>query len=631
MTTLKLVTMDGTPIGDKEIKLLANTVKAQGGEAVIHDLGDGNVFKLFKPPNHPDFQDNALAQQMAKVRLEQHQTKLKAFPSGLPANIVAPNALGINAAGKVVGYRMPFLKDMNLLFEYGKIPFQIGMPRERIRDILLSLYDTVSGAHTAQSLFGDFNDLNVLVPATGTQVAMIDADSMEFGGYRCTVFTERFVDPLLCDPGRPAPLLCKAYTADADWYAYLVMCFQTLCFVHPYGGIYKPKAGQPRVEHPARPLHSISVFHENVGYPKKATPLGIFPDDLLHHWQQTFEHQLRGVVPRKLIESLTWTKCTSCGSEHARSVCPNCATAVPIAIKERISVRGSVTATRFFETVGTILYATAQNGKLMWLYHENGGFRREDGSIVIQGSIDPRVRYRIKGTSTILGKDTTVVTFTPNGQPERTDTDMVDQRAVFDANASQLFWTTNDQLRKSGTLGPEYVGDVISGLTHIWVGPTLGFGLYRANELTVAFVFNTETRGINDSVKIPKIRGQLVDAYCAFGKDRCWFFSTSQEGGQIVNRCTLVNANGTVEGTAEAIHGDGTWLSQIRGGAATGSILLMPSDNGVIQIRADQGKLIVAKEFPDTEPYVDTDSRLFVGSDGLYVVERKSITRLVIR
>jgi hypothetical protein len=59
--------------------------------------------------------------------------------------------------------------------------------------------------------------------------------------------------------------------------------------------------------------------------------------------------------------------------------------------------------------------------------------------------------------------------------------------------------------------------------------------------------------------------------------------------------------------------------------------MLIPTDQGIIQVKADQGKISIVKEFPDTEPFVDSVSKLVVGSDGLYVVGSKEITRLVIK
>jgi hypothetical protein len=41
-----------------------------------------------------------------------------------------------------------------------------------------------------------------------------------------------------------------------------------------------------------------------------------------------------------------------------------------------------------------------------------------------------------------------------------------------------------------------------------------------------------------------------------------------------------------------------------------------------------QGRLDAVRDFPDAEPFVDTDCRLFVTRSGLFVVRRQDITGL---
>ena len=123
-----------------------------------------------------------------------------------------------------------------------------------------------------------------------------------------------------------------------------------------------------------------------------------------------------------------------------------------------------------------------------------------------------------------------------------------------------------------------------------------------------------------------------MDSTCVFGHDRCWFFTSTQESGKIINRCYLIRSNGTVEATAEAEAHDGSWLGRIRGNAAAGAFLLSATDDGLKRLEADNGKIVVAQEFPDTEPFIDSDSYLFAGNDGLYaVVDRREVIKLTIQ
>jgi H/ACA ribonucleoprotein complex subunit 3 len=59
--------------------------------------------------------------------------------------------------------------------------------------------------------------------------------------------------------------------------------------------------------------------------------------------------------------------------------------------------------------------------------------------------------------------------------------------------------------------------------------------------------------------------------------------------------------------------------------------LFAATDEGVVQVKVEGGVIAEKQRFPDTEPFVDTECSLLVGSDGLYVITRSEITRLTIQ
>jgi hypothetical protein len=623
--------MSDAYVNGKRYRLNPDKPLGQGGEAYVFDLGDGRVLKIYRRPDDVMFKDEPIQQAGARHRLTELQRKLPAFPKGLPPKVIAPQELATSAGGEIIGYTMRFLAKTEPLFLYGKRDFRQNVSADTVREVLRDLHGTVKAVHEAQAVIGDFNDLNVLV--AGNDAYIIDADSMQFGPFRCVVFTARFVDPLLCDPTMSSPEMArgKTHSPDSDWYAYSVMAMQSLLCVGPYGGVFMPKDKRREVKHDARPLKRITVFNPEVRYPKSSIPFKVLPDDLLEHFHRVFEKDQRGVFPIALLDGLRWTKCSACGTEHARSACPDCALAAPAAIKETIQIRGQVTATRIFRTHGQILRVEVQGNKIIWLYHEGNEFRREDGRTVVAGALDPNMTVRLRGSTTYLAKGDKVIGLKTDGTSERIDVDIADNAPVFASNASHAYWTDGDRLLRDGAYAPERIGDVISGLTHVWAGPSFGFGFYRASQLTVAFVFDKDTGTLNDSVKLPPIRGQLVDAACAFSKERAWFFTTTQEGADLVNRCVVITGKGIIEASAKAIYGDGSWLGQIRGGAPAGNFLLMPTDDGVVKVEIDGDSLVVAKSFPDTEPFVGAGTRLYIGPDGLYATTAKEIVKLVIK
>lgn len=621
-------------IGGKLHRLSPSKSIGKGGEADVYDLGNGHVVKVFKRPDHPDFEGMPDAQKAAELRIAQHQTKLKAFPRNLPSRVVAPVEVATNRAGtEILGYTMPFLRGSRVLLQYTERSFRsAGVGNDVVTKIFRDLHDTVGGVHKAKVVIGDFNDLNVLVK--DEEAWIIDADSMQFGKWFCQVFTARFVDPLLCDPNATSPNLVKPHNEASDWYAFNVMLFQCLLFVSPYGGVYKPTNARKKIPHDARPLHRVTVFDPEVKYPKPATRPDVLPDDLLHHFKQVFEKDLRREFPTNLLE-MQWTTCSGCGLEFARRACPVCAKPAPGAVKETITHRGTVTATRFFKTTGRILYACVQNGKLLWLYNEGGDFRREGGMLVTKGSVDPLMRFRIHGDHTLIGRGDKVVDLHHLESRREIAVDGYQQIPMFDANADARFWIKDGRLLRDARRPvmpgqTDEIGQVLEGQTMFWVGPSFGVGFYRAAKLCVTFVFKADSIGLNDSVKIPPVRGQLIDATCCFGKDQAWLTTASQEHGVIKNQMVCLSSKGEVIATAEATAGDGSWLSALRGKTAAGAWLFAATDDGIVRLEAENGKIVVKKEFPDTEPFVNAAVHLFVGPQGLYVVTPQEIRLLKI-
>jgi H/ACA ribonucleoprotein complex subunit 3 len=300
--------------------------------------------------------------------------------------------------------------------------------------------------------------------------------------------------------------------------------------------------------------------------------------------------------------------------------------------KEKIIYRGNVKATQAFRTRGRLVCVVYQRGQLRYLYHEDGAFKRENDSTVVPGQLDPELRYRITGDTTILGKRQRLLVF--DGDMQRVDTDTYGPLSMFDANGSTYFWIQNGQLGRKGQLGFEYIGDVLAGRTLFWSGEKFGLGFYQAGQLMRTFVFDTSGRGLNDQVNIPAFPGQLVDSTCAFSDRLAWFFATLQLQGRLENRCYAINDRGEVVAQATVNQEEDSWLAGgIRGRFAAGTALFVPTDRGIVRVEPDHGSLRVMQEFPDTEPFVDGTSHLLSGDGGIYVVsgDSREITLVTIK
>lgn len=622
-------------INSKKITLSPTKVIGKGGEADIFNIGKNKAVKIFKQPNHPDYQGLPIAQKAASNRLQEHQRKLRQFPSNLPSCVITPEALVTDKQGNnILGYTMPFLKGTLPLLRYSDRNFRTtnGISNQKIIDIFRDLHQTVSQVHQAKVIIGDFNDLNVLV--SETKAYLIDADSFQYGEFPCRVFTTRFVDPLLCDPNEHNLILKQIYNCDSDWYAFTVILMQCLLFVDPYGGVYKPKNKQAQIPHTVRPLKRITVFDPEVIYPKPAINYKVLTDDLLDYFYCCFQKDQRGKFPCHLLENLQWKKCTHCGVEHIRLSCPNCNKMLisPSLSQEETQkiIRGTVKSTKIFFTKGIILEVSLVGENLQWIYYEEGGFKREDGTIVFTGDLDQKLWFWIYKNSILVGKQGQIIALKSDLSLPRIAVDSYHDQPMLQCNQLNRYWLHNGQLLRDGQLGEEYIGDVLAGQTQVWVSSHFGFGFYRAANLNISFVFDAKQRGINDQVKLPRFQGEIVDATCNFSEHYCWFLLAIQEQGKILHRVFVIRPDGSIVATTEAEKGDNSWLSTLHGKCAVSNFLLVATDEGIVRVEPSNGQILQTREFPDTESFVDSSCKLFATTKGLYVVNQQQINLLQI-
>lgn len=604
-------------VGKTRVRLTPSMLIGSGGEAEVFDLGSGIALKRFKDASHADYAHSPAAQSAASARLHEHQHKLPALAQlALPSRVARPLELARTDRGDIAGYTMPLLTNAEVLLRYGGMRFREngGITSATIVSILADLHATVKELHARGVVLADFNDLNVLVQ--GTAAHLIDIDSAQFGPYISTLYTARLLDPRLTDgkvlePRRP-------HDAQSDWFAFAAMAFRLLFLIDPYGGIYT--SGAVRLTPEQRALQRISVFHSGVRLPKQVLPLRTVPDALLQWFEAAFEHDVRGEFPLALLTALRWTHC-GCGLEHARAACPACSVAAPrppVVVAQRT---GGVSARELFATTGVIVAAALDGDRLLWLEYRDGSFVREDGTVVFDGTLDPALRFVLQPRATIVQRGDQSVIFAANESTRLRTRELV-------ANARHRYWIDGGLLLRDSRLGTETIGAVLGGQTRIWTGQQFGFGFYRASEMTVAFVFDGEARGIRDDVALPRLNGQLIDAEAVFTGERCWLFTATQESGHVRHRCTVIRRDGRVEATLEVSPSDDHWLARLHGNAAAGDFLLVATDEGLVRVGIDGGSLQVTATFPGTAELVDSSTRLFATADGVYAVGRDRVRML---
>lgn len=580
-------------VGKTAVDLADDALLGVGGEARVYRWGDVAV-KLW----HPDV-----------PALDARRAKIAAFPSGLPVEVVGPRELVRDRSGHVLGFTMPVVESADEVGRLSQRAWREGtIPNSTVTALFRSLRAVLSDLHGRGVVVGDLNDGNVLF--SGSRPWLIDADSMQWDGFPCTVAHERFLDPRLygVDLARSA-----VFTPESDWYAYAVMLFASLLYVHPFGGIH-PRF--PTLLRRAEARHSI--LGPDVRIPRGAVHYHVLPEDLLGWFEEVFARDRRQPIPARFLD-LDWRKCR-CGTEHARPLCPECASRArggEVRIVSRVN--GRCSAHTIIEPRGRVLCAVVQ-GKLRYLVEEDGVVRREDGSVVVRGALEPGMRFAISDASTWIGRGGVLLRLKDEQVLTRTATGRLGREPMFDACSSACYRVHGEWLEEVGT--GTRVGKVLDGQTWLRIGERLGFGFYRAGLCTFFFLFRVGRPGLID-VKLPRTDGRIVEASAAFDDTHVLFSIAAERGGKRSDYTYLVSDDGRVIAHSEGL--------PCQGKALFGGRVVCATDDGLLSLSVDRSSGLLApnKLFSDTRPFVEQGSLLLPGPGGsIYVVTTKDITEV---
>ncbi len=644
-------------IGAERVRVDPRKAFGKGGEADVYDLGDGRALKLYKTDAHPDIKGLAAEEQAARARQGLQQRKLPAFPKGLPAEVVAPQELALAVpgargrsappAGLVLGYTMPLVRGAEPLLRWAEPVFRrAGATSAQAAQLFSAFHGVLHALHARGVQIGDCNDANLLVqaaPGLLPKLSIIDADSFQFGGFPCPVFTERFLDPRLCDraSGQPVPRL--PHDDQSDWFAYAALLCQTLLLVGPWGGIHRPRDPSQALNAHRRMLERLSIFSPGIQLPKAAAPRESLPDDLLHALAQVFEHDVRAPLPLPLVQGLAFVACASCGLEHARAACPRCRPHAAAAVVTVVASRGAVTAQTLFETPGALLAAAYDGPTLRHLHHLRGRYLREDQGCALVGPLDPGLQFGLAGGVTAVAKSGKLVLLREGSLPRTLCVDDAGAggSAVLASNGTHLAWSQGGQLFCAGEesllrpeaarglwLEPEPLGTVLGAATRLFLGPAFGLGLTRAGALTVAFTFTPGRRGLHEELGLPRLQGELVRARCAFGEGRAFLLLALRHAGRTQHRLLCLDREARLVAEAEAFEGDGSWLGAFPELCAAGVLLFAATDDGLVRAEVRGGKIELVRLFPDTEPFVDGATRLLLAPGGLVAAAARTLRLL---
>jgi hypothetical protein len=601
-------------IGGQAVDLEDRDLLGIGGEARVYRW-QAQAVKVYHPVSPAlGRREKALARKLLEGKL----AKVRAFPAGLPPQVVSPVDIVEDARGQALGFTMKAVAGAEDVLRLGQRKWREGkVSNEAVSDLFRNLHEVLGRVHGQGVIVGDLNDSNVLF--SGSEPWLIDADSMQFGGHPCVVGHERFLDPRLF--GADLTAGCH-FTPETDWYSFAVLLFASLLYVHPYGGVHKAHPTLLR-----RAEARCSVLGPDVLYPKNAVQYGILPDALLDWFEKVFDKGHRGVFPRQLLE-MRWTACR-CGTEHARPSCPVCTSLRSALVREAVRFHGKCRSVRLLRTRGRILHAAVQ-GNLKYLVEEDGIVRREDGTRVLEQAASPAMRFAIAGASTWLGLGNRLVRIQAEQAVERCQTQVLGRLPVFDAAAGALYRLENEWLLEHGS--GMRIGKILEGQTWLRAGEHLGFGFYRAGLLTVYFLFRRGLPGLVQ-VALPPLDGRLVDAAAAFDERHVLFSTEVEKDGVRQSSMFLLRSDGSLVASATGPADGQRMLASVHGKAVSGGHILCAADEGLLLLAADaaSGQIHEAKLYTDTEPFVQAGAELLPGPDGtVYVVTTREITQLSI-
>lgn len=586
-------------IGGKPIKIEPSQFITAGGEAEIYRI-----------------KDTALKIYHSNMLTSERQSKLEKFPKNLPNNVLSPKNLIKDINGKTIGFTMPFVKDAENFIELSNPNYRrLNVNQKEATQIMNNVRTTLDKIHKANVVVGDMNNLNLMFK--GTEVYFIDTDSMQFDGFPCVVAMEQFIDPSLY--GIDLTKGCY-FTKQTDYYAYAIMLFMSHLYTHPYGGVHKGvKKFLDRVK------NKITVFNNDVKYPKAGIHYSVLSDEMLQYFHDIFEDGKRYLIDENILNNTIWTTCTNCGMEHSRHVCPSCMTAKP---SQTIMVNAKCTQTKLFETSGIILYSKSERGVVKYIYYENGQLFRENGKLIAKYNVGPKTRFDIMGGTTIVGEGDTVISIKEDGSIDRYKTSTLNNVSIFSSTNDSLYYIENGKIisPSKDILSPRTeIGDVLENQTWFKIGNQLGFGFYRVGRKVIYFKFDVgKSNSLVDDIKIPQINGQMVDIDATFSDTHILFTMSVAENGKIVNYMYLIDNKGKI--VANFISDDSNRiLSSIYGKVLGGSKIITSTDDGLLSLTDTGGYLQESNLFTDTAPFVKSGLRILATQEGIYTISNKQI------
>lgn len=248
-----------------------------GGEGTVYLLND-TAFKIYH-------------EQSKMIPLG----KFKELNAIQADNVIKPEELIYDERKNVIGYTMKAIYNTVSLSRIVTTDYQNShnISHKDLIKIILNIKDTIANIHKDNCLVVDINDSNILVDHK-LNVYFIDVDSYKTQNYPATALQDYAKDFTVKD---------YKFSELSDWFSFGLLATKIWLGIHPFMGRwskYKKREKQNTLEY--RSLNNISIFNDDVVYPKTVRSFTMIPKNYYSWFVDIFEKGERKTPPNDLGE-----------------------------------------------------------------------------------------------------------------------------------------------------------------------------------------------------------------------------------------------------------------------------------------------------------------------------------------